>query len=273
VSSRKHAEPRGENVLEQIARALVAAAHFRRHRVHDDIADQLGDRGVLQPRRRDELPRHQLVEVRWGGRVVRQHSRQHLIHRHPHRIDVGGKHGLAVELLGCHVGGAADDSRAVRRYFQEARGSEVGHLEHVVLGDEHVRRPKVAVDDALPVGVIDGIADLAGEIERPVQLERTIGGDDVLERLARNVLHHDEEDVLFLLRRDDRNDIRMADARQKTRFAQQLPEVEILPVGHLDGDAFVDPGVLREVHRAEPAAAERSDDLVLPERLTLKEQC
>ena len=34
------------------------------------------------------------------------------------------------------------------------------------LGDEHVAGPQVAVHDAAAVRVIDGVADLAGEVER-----------------------------------------------------------------------------------------------------------
>ena len=32
--------------------------------------------------------------------------------------------------------------------------------------DQHVGRAQIAVDDPLPVRVIDGVADLAGEVER-----------------------------------------------------------------------------------------------------------
>ena len=85
------------------------------------------------------------------------------------------------------------------RDLEEARRAEVGDLQHVVLGDQHVGGAQVAVDHALAVRVIDGVADLAGEVERPRQLERALARDDVLERLARHVLHHDEEDVVLLL--------------------------------------------------------------------------
>ncbi len=68
------------------------------------------------------------------------------------------------------------------------------------VGDEDVGRPQVAVEHALPVRVIDGVADLAGVVERQRQVERAVARDDRLERLARHVLHHDEEDVVLLLR-------------------------------------------------------------------------
>ena len=62
----------------------------------------------------------------------------------------------------------------MRGDLEEARRAEVRDLQHVVLGDEHVGRPQVAVDDALAVRVIDGVADLAGEVERAVELERAL---------------------------------------------------------------------------------------------------
>ena len=61
---------------------------------------------------------------------------------------------------------------------------------------------------ALAVRVIDGVADLAGVVERARHVERAFARDDRLERLARHELHHDEEDVLLLLRGQDRDDVR-----------------------------------------------------------------
>ena len=167
------------------------------------------------------------------------------------------KTALPVELLRRHVRRAADHRRAVRGNLEKARGAEVGDLQHVVLGDEHVGRPQVAVNHALTVRVVDGVADLAGEVERPVELERALARDDVLERLALHVLHHDEEDVVLLLGRDDGDDVGMADAGEQSRLAEQLAEVESLAVRDLDRDLLVDPGVVGEVDGTETAAAER----------------
>ncbi len=197
------------------------------------------------------LPRSAGAGVSYG-----QRSGQHLVHRHAQRVDVRGEHRLAVELFGRHVGRAADDRRAVRGNLEEARGAEVRDLQHVVLADEHVGRTQVAMKHALPVRVVDGVADLAGEVERARQLDRALERDDVLERLARHVLHHDEEDAVLLLRRGDGDDVGVADAGEEARLAQQLAEVQVLPMRNLDRDLLVDPGVLREVDGAEPAAAE-----------------
>ncbi len=154
----------------------------------------------------------------------------------------------------------------MRRDLEEARRPEVADLEEAAVGDEDVRRPKVAVDDALLVPVIDRIRNLAGVIERLRQFEGAAIDDDRLERLARDVLHHDEEDVVLLLRGDDRDDVRMVEGGQEPRL-RQLAEVESLTVRNLDGDTLVDPRVLGKVDGAEPATAERLDDPVLAECL------
>ncbi len=70
---------------------------------------------------------------------------------------------------------AAKAARDVERPLgQRARGeeglgqAEVDHLRHrlaVVFGDQDVRRLEVAVDDALAVGVLDGLADLNEELK------------------------------------------------------------------------------------------------------------
>src|SRR4029450_12041475 len=82
----------------------------------------------------------------------------------------------------------------------------------------------------------------------------------------------DEEQVVLFLRRGDGDDVGMADAGQEPRLAPQLAEIESLPVGNLDRDLLVDPGVLCQIHGAEPTAAERRDDFVFPEYLTSEEQ-
>ena len=126
------------------------------------------------------------------------------------------------------------------------------------------------MDDPLAMRVVDGVADLAGVVERAREVEGATRCDEVLERLAWDVLHHDEEHVILLLGRRDRHDVRVVEARQQAWLPEQLAEVEILPVGHLDRHLLVDPGVFREVDTPEAAAPERREDLVLPEDLSAK---
>jgi hypothetical protein len=154
--------------------------------------------------------------------------------------------------------------------FQKARRPEIADLDHVLLGDEHVGGPQVAVDDALLVRVLDRVGDLAGVVEHQSHVERALVRDDVLQRFAWHVLHDDEEGVVLLLGGDDVDDVWMVQRSEEARLAKQLAEVKILAMRNLDGHPLVDPRVFREEHRAESAAAERFENAVLAERLTAK---
>ena len=86
-----------------------------------------------------------------------------------------------------------------------------------------------------------------------------------------NELHHDEEDVVLLLRGENRDDVGMIEAGEQPRLAQQLAEVDALFVRNLERDFLVDPGVFREEDRPESAAADRRQNLVLADDLPAKE--
>ena len=138
--------------------------------------------------------------------------------------------------------------------------------------DQHVGRPQVAVDDALRVRVIDGVADLAGEVERAVERRARPFAAMMFSSVSPCTYSITMKNTfVLLLRGGDGDDVGMADAGEQPRLPQQFAEVEALPVRHLDRDLLVDPGVLREVDGAEPAAAEGRDDLVLAERLASEE--
>src|SRR6266540_2075168 len=127
------------------------------------------------------------------------------------------------------------------------------------------------MDDALPMRVVHGVADLARVIEGATEIERALAIDDVLERFSRDVLHDDEEDVVLLLGGEHRHDVGMIEAREQARLANELAEVEILPVRNLQGDFLVDPRVFGEINRAEAAAAKRHHDAVLADGLPAEE--
>src|SRR5204863_5031198 len=138
-------------------------------------------------------------------------------------------------------------------------------------GVHYVRGPQITVQDALSMGVFDRVADLARVVERLCHIERAVARDDRLECFARDELHHDEEKVLLLLGGDDGDDVRMIEAGEEARLPQQLAEIEVLLVRNFECDLLVDPGVFREVDRAETAAAKCREDLVLTDDLPSEE--
>ena len=110
------------------------------------------------------------------------------------------------------------------------------------------------MDDALRVRVLHRPRDLDRIVERLIDLEPTAGRDDRLEGFARDVLHHDEENVVLLLRRRDRDDVRMVECGQQARFPQQFAEVQILAVRDLERDLLVDPGIFGQIDVADSSA-------------------
>ena len=126
-----------------------------------DDADHLGEAGAAQPL---------MVEGWLPG--------QELVEQNAETVDVGpGVHvqTSGFRLLRCHVGRRADElavlgeERLLGQFSAGRLGdSEVDHLGqwHIVVHcDEHVGRFDVAVDDALLVRVLDGVAHLPKEVQ------------------------------------------------------------------------------------------------------------
>jgi hypothetical protein len=61
----------------------------------------------------------------------------------------------------------------------------------------------------------------------------------------------------------------MVEGRLKTGLFQKLVKFRGLLMGNFDGHLDVQPGVLRQINRAESPAAKRTDDLVFPDLLSL----
>ena len=142
----------GEVVRDLLGRC-VAIRRGGRHRLFDDrvkIAPERArrirapgiDSGDRARRRRVGIrhQRHNLAE-RSLTRLVWTAARQHLVHHHADRVDVGGGgHRLATELLGARVvrGERARRARHRRitaaddRVVEQLRDAEVEHLDHAV---------------------------------------------------------------------------------------------------------------------------------------------
>src|SRR5262245_31549906 len=127
------------------------------------------------------------------------------------------------------------------------------------------------MDYAVSVRMVEGVANLADVVEGERKIERPVARDDVFERVARHELHHDEEDVLLLLRREDRHDVRMVQAREEAGFPQQLTELDSLLVRNLEGNLLVNPRVVGQVDSAEAPAPNCRKDLVFSDDLTAEE--
>src|SRR5688572_892600 len=113
---------------------------------------------------------------------------------------------------------------------------------------------------------LDRVGDRLGDGQPPDPPE------PVLERLSLDVLEHDVGVVVVLTEVDDRDDVRVAEARDRTRLAAEALELvgvrRDLAVQQLDCDPALERLVERAVDRRHPARA----DLLLEPKASA-EQC
>ena len=101
--------------------------------------------------------------------------------------------GLPERLLRGDVVGGAEHAPVHRQPFlcQRARDAEVGDLRAALSAEQHVLRLDVAVDDLLHVCGAERAGYLDPVGERRGHVQRRVAADQILERLAGDVLEHD----------------------------------------------------------------------------------
>ena len=132
---------------------------------------------------------------RRDGRLAleRAPASEHLVQQRAEREDVRAViHRLAFRLLGRHVGHGAEDGalgglrdsrpassrvavEALERRRHQLREAEIEHFDDARVGDHHVARLEIAVDDAGRVGGGQRIGDLDGVGNRRFQRKRLSG--------------------------------------------------------------------------------------------------
>ena len=184
----------GLEVEEQCPRVLVAVGGHALEAPGDDAAYGRGDVGRRDLERRGILGRDLDEELPHGVPLEGKAPRERLVHQHPERPDVRAGVDLAgaFDLLGRHVRGRPErDAR--RRHARRALHGDVRDAEVEQLGDhrpagvrqEDVLGLDVAMHDASPVGVSDGLDDRhqdpGGGVEgEPLAAARSEVGTEVL---------------------------------------------------------------------------------------------
>ncbi len=176
---------------------------------------------------------HLLAHVPHGDRhlilaLERDVAHEHLVEHDPERVEIAGRaDALAERLLGADVVGGAEHApvggEAV--LLEGARDAEVGHLRAAVLVDQHVLRLDVAVHDALVVGGLQRAGDLDRVGERLGHVEPAQAADARLERLAGDVLEHDERRATILADVDHLHDVRVVELGDGARLAPEPLEL------------------------------------------------
>ena len=198
----------------------------------------------------------------------RHFGSQELVEHDPRRVEVGGLvDGSTPRLLGREVLRGADD-RALFRHLAGAGPSdpEIGHLHDPFRVDDDVVRLDVAVDDAVAMRVAKPGEDLARVRDGDGNGAGSPAANELLERPALDVLHHDEVRAVRLPPVEDRDDVRVGEAgRMRCLAAEALDEllvVRVALVQDLDGHAATQLLILGEVHVGHAAAPELPRDPV-----------
>jgi hypothetical protein len=100
----------------------------------------------------------------------------------PH-IHLGARVSFGSEKLGCGEIETPTESLEVTAGGKQVAEPKVDDLDVAILADEDIFNLEVAVDDAIPMAVVEGAGDLAGEFAGLFLLEFAVG-DDVVEHLT-----------------------------------------------------------------------------------------
>src|SRR5262245_15300656 len=143
-------------------------------------------------RGRFDLRLHQLV---FALAVERDAPGQHFVQKNSERVNIGARIGLlSSNLLGRHVLDRSDEMTFAShpRCSEHSCDAEVHHLDGAGLGQHHIGRLYVAVNNAELVRVIDSIKRQAEQVDRTLDRHRALYSYEMVERFASDELHHHE---------------------------------------------------------------------------------
>ena len=266
-----------------VARRVVATRRVLRQQPLDHVNErrgrlpvEVGDRiRLLAHDRRHRVERVIAGEGRLaGGQLVENGAERKLIGAEIERPPVC--------LLGRHVADRADDRagiggrhlpmhriRVVLGRRDQLGQTEVEDLHEAVLGDHHVFRLQVAMDDSLLVRRGEAVGDLRRDVQRPAVRRRPAAQQRPQVR-SLDVLHDDVRRAAVGADFVDGHDVRMVERRRGARLAREARQT-LAVAGEtlredLDGHGAAERRIARNVDLSHATRPERPDDPVRPER-------
>ncbi len=200
---------------------------------------------------------------------------EELVHHDPNREDVGASIDvLPVHLLGRGVLDRAHENSGLGhgRGFH-VHDPEVHHLDLAFVIDQNVRGLNVAMNQAVPVGIIQPLTKLRNDLELAGQRHGRPAGNRFLEALALDELHGDERLARGLAEIElvNGDDIGMFQAAARARLfgetLQQLRIREQIGIESLERHDAANAWVASLINCAHATLAQLLQDLELPELL------
>jgi hypothetical protein len=256
------------HVVEHLAGVTGTVAGIAGGRPGDQVVEFGGDPGHRGARRGDRVVRVLVGDLHRLFALVGLLAGEHLVEHDAERVDVAAGVG---RTAGDELGGEVRDGAEERgtRGGVGGRGTrepEVPELDPTVVGEQDVLGLEVAVHDA---GAVRGRQ--AGEhgtedVRRLFRGERAVLVQEVPQRDARDVLHHDVDAVVLGALVVHAHQVRVRQAGGGTGLLDEaFPEglvVGQVPVHDLDRDAALESDVGGEVHGRHPAPRDAGADAV-----------
>jgi hypothetical protein len=235
--------------------------------------------------------RHEDVHARRA--LERDLPREHLVHDDAERVDVRALVDVAaLDLLGRHVLRGAHEESGLRELLlgplaQVLHEPEVEHLHEVLVllghrgdgprciartlvrtGEEDVGRLEVAMDDAELVRLAKGPADLRCDAAGAHLVHDAAFAERQVERLAFQILHRHEVDVVVgLAVVEDRDGVRVRDLRRDARLTEEaavelgIGVAVVVGIEDLDRAEAPERRLLRSVDLPHSSTSDQRDDL------------
>ena len=199
--------------------------------------------------------------------VERLPAGDHFVEHDPDRVDVAAGVGLpAQHQLGGEVRHGADQRAGAGGRRDGAGQPEVADLDPAVVGDQHVLGFDVPVDEAGVVGRPQPLDDGVDQGQGQARGQRALVLDDVAQRVALDVLHHQVGHPAVLALVQDAHDVRVREPGGGLRLAAQpVEELRVagqVGVQHLQCHIPLQPAVGGQVDGGHAAAGEPGLDQV-----------
>ena len=203
------------DLLEQHASVLWPQVRIAARGIGHELIERPRDPRQARRGRRDVVVDVLVRHRERGVAAVRSLPGQHLEQQDPRGVDVGPRTSDAtLDLLGGEVRDRADEDPAGsgargdrRRGRDGARQPEVRHLDASVIGEQHVLRLHVPMDEPGVVGRSQRGDDRLEDDQRGARIEVATPAEQVAKRAPLDVLHRQVDGAVVVTLVVDRNHV------------------------------------------------------------------